>query len=763
MAEKRNPIIYKGEKYHKPVVKKGGPSKDPKISYDEARQKIISDIDNTSKEFNLMSQAYRMPNEIIMCLRMNPDFSAKSYYPSALFNEQYTEGEFQEIGSRIWRFKSDEMDEEKIGKLLFVRTSKEGLQRFKNRLSKPTGETKQFEVDVRKLDQLNLLSKDEQIIGFDEDWQEGVVEVIIHPFNKDKSLAVENFLAIATQVGVNSNSIEYKQYEDGITFISLFASREAVNSLSGYNPLRAVHPLVVRDLPDVSRSAPLKGLPQAPKFTKIPEMVVGILDGGFIKGNSYLDKYVEVVDNLSDPPIENGPAHGTLVTSAALYGPLNAYSNTDKLPEPIISVRNFRVLSKSVVSNINLYGAITEMEKIVPNNPDISVYGLSFGPKGGISDDDKISRFTYACDRLSKKYGVLFCVAVGNDGEEIGYDRIQAPSDIVNGLGVGAFTILNNEKIHAPYSCKGPGREGNKLKPDVVAFAGCERFPIQLIAPKEGYRIYTYGTSFATPLVAATETQIIGASNKTINTLVARALLIHATKESGVDTHCNLMGHGAIPDDIVNIVTCKNKSYTLIYEDEIPAGKYVEYTIPWVEGLVTKGKVNFRWTTAVLTNVDPLSTDDYTTSSIQTTFYPNTRKFKFENKKTKQTKSVDIDEDPELVRQLLDEGWKKGEFPVSKVGPQPYETEGELRTDLKWDSIDYRKKNITAIDVKQPMFHIHSIQRGTRNIGGKVKFALILSLLTPSATVDIYPKIIAKYHNLLPLKINVQNRIKIAI
>lgn len=112
---------------------------------------------------------------------------------------------------------------------------------------------------------------------------------------------------------------------------------------------------------------------------------------------------------------------------------------------------------------------------------------------------------------------------------------------------------------------------------------------------------------------------------------------------------------------------------------------------------------------------------------------------------------------------MIAQGWEKCEFPLSKAGPKPYEKENELRADLKWDSIDYRTKNITAKDVKQPIFHIHSIQRGTRGNNGKVKFALILSIDTPKATVEIHPRILSKYPNLLTLKANVQNRIKISI
>jgi len=109
-------------------------------------------------------------------------------------------------------------------------------------------------------------------------------------------------------------------------------------------------------------------------------------------------------------------------------------------------------------------------------------------------------------------------------------------------------------------------------------------------------------------LVAATATQLIGACNKSLKSLVARALIIHSAKESNNSLHCNLMGHGPLPDDINDIATCADRSYTLIIEDEISVGKYIRYTITWIENLIDKGTVNFRWTTAVLMGVDPLST-----------------------------------------------------------------------------------------------------------------------------------------------------------
>ena len=79
------------------------------------------------------------------------------------------------------------------------------------------------------------------------------------------------------------------------------------------------------------------------------------------------------------------------------------------------------------------------------NHTETALYNLSFGPRGAIVDDD-ISRFTYALDRLSMlPHHPLFCVAVGNDGDlPYPFNRIQAPSDLVNGLGIGAYTFDKN-------------------------------------------------------------------------------------------------------------------------------------------------------------------------------------------------------------------------------------------------------------------------------------------------------------------------------
>lgn len=760
----RRPILYKGETYSKPVQKRsGGGGKEPGVSFQDAKTKMIADLDKVKVEMRSTASTYKTPNEMILCFRLLPEFSAKSYYPATLFENDANINGIQEIGSRLWRTTesdaSSENDKTSVGKMFFVRATENSLDRFKEKLNQNEHLlNKNFQLDVRKIKEINILTSSEQVLGFGDNWSEGRIEAVIHPFEQDSEAALNNFVQILENSKVDLNTMKARQYDGGITFISFFGNKQAVNNLAGYNPLRTMHPLASREFPD-TRSTLVAGLPLEPTFTSKPTIKVGIIDGGLAAGNKYLDNYVEIEDSVPGAAHPKGLEHGAQVTAAALYGAINNYANTHQLPEPPVSAKVFRVLSVTSGADPDLYEAIDAIEKIVPNNPDISVYNLSLGPKGPILDDH-ISRFTFACDLLSKTHEVLFCVAVGNDGEMTGYDRIQAPSDMVNGLAIGAYTFDNGEKKRAPYSCKGPGREGSKLKPDIMAFGGCERNPIHLISSQDTQRSYTAGTSFSSPIASAAAAQLVGGSNKAISTLVARALMVHSTPEKKLRSHCTEMGHGTLPDKIEDIIVCPEKSYTLIYEGEIDPKTYVQYEIPWSND-IQEGTVSFRWTMAVLTNVDPHSPDDYTTNSIETTFYPNSKKFVF--KRGGQTKRLDVEDDATEIAQLIADGWEQSEFPLSESGPVPYETENDLRAQLKWDSIDCREKSKKANGVKSPMFHVHTMNRGKRNSTGKVKFALVLTIEAPKANVDLYSRVITNFPNLLPLRVDIKTTVPVTI
>lgn len=760
----KKPILYNGELYGKPIRKGGGFSnKEMKVTFEEARETVLKDLQITKSVIREMPRNTRLPHEVVLSLVLRPEFTAKSYYPDSLFDRNYEKFGISEIGSRIYKDRSQDSisnseTDTHVSKMLFIRATEQSILAFENELNKSTSvQKKAFITDIRKISSLGVLSGEDQILGVSDQWQEGRLEAVLHPFDIDRELALSHFYELIEASGVNSETIKYKQYPSGVTFVSFNGNRDVLETIRGYNPLRTVHPLKMRDLPSFNRGADFLGGPKAPIFTKKSPIVVGVIDGGVNLDNPYIKGYVESEISVAGNPVPNYVNHGTQVSGAVLFGALNKYSAKDTLPEPLVSVKSFGVLS-NMNNDPELYDVIDAIEKFVPANGDISVYNLSLGPNGPILDDS-ISRFTYACDLLSKEHNVLFCIAVGNDGELVdGYDRIQAPSDSVNNLAVGAYTKINGITLRAPYSSIGPGREGGKMKPDVVAFGGCSQNPIHLVSNILGMKNWSMGTSFSSPLVAHAAARLIGESNNVIDALVARTLITHSANTDTAFT--NEMGHGMLPESFEEITDCKDNSYTLIYRGEIEQGKYAEFPIPWDES-IKSGKVNIRYTAAVLTDVDHLSSDDYTSSTVELTFHPNKFKYQFRNVnksiidgELKKTETVDIIANSERAALLLEHGWEQSNHPISTSPTKQFQTESDLRADLKWDSLDTRNVNKMANGISNPAFHIHALQRGSRKNGSKkVKFALILTVIAPKSEVDLYNNILQNYDALVPLEL----------
>ncbi len=222
--------------------------------------------------------------------------------------------------------------------------------------------------------------------------------------------------------------------------------------------------------------------------------------------------------------------------------------------------------------------------------------------------------------------------------------------------------------------------------------------------------------------------------------------------------HDNEFGHGILPENIDDFVTCKSNSFTLIYQGELQFGKFTEFKIPWINDIKT-GRVKFRWTSVVLSGTDPHSPDDYTTGSTLVSFYPHSNKFLFSKEGV--TQRVDLNISPSVAKKLIQDGWEQSPFPISASGAKAYANENDLRADMKWDTVDCRYDTKMAEGVFEPMFHIHALARGQRQKERKIKFALILSVESTVPDLDLYSKIISKYRALVPINMNIETRVRV--
>ncbi|MFB5267668.1 S8 family peptidase [Paenibacillus enshidis] len=749
------PILGYGENLIEPVRPgSGGGEVNYPRTFAEARQRVKQQVSNLRNTIDRIPPEKRL-EEVVVTFRLNHKFLAKSYTPNTLFKDINVEN----IGSRRWVY-SDEKEQKEVSysKMHFVRATPANLIRLEEFLDQSEVSIKEaFKKDIQKIEDISLLSPDEVIVGFEDDWEQGKVEMVLHPFEKETEIAIEKFKKILTDNGVPLESLRIKNYINGPTFISGNLNRKALEAINDFNPLRTAHPIRISSFPEMRTIRIEPNAPEPPMGNVRSSIKVGMFDGGVDTTNPLLMNHINDNNVLDTEPSVDGIAHGTAVAGCILYGPLNAYGKGTQVPQPLVSVESFRVLPLKDPNDYELYEAIDIIENIVPSRHDIDVYNLSFGPNGAILDDD-ISRFTYVLDDLAWNYRKLFVVAVGNDGDlEKPFNRIQAPADIVNGLGVGAYAydFSSGEVIRALYSSVGQGREGCKVKPDIVGFGGDENRPIHLISTTHGQKHLSMGTSFSTPIISGMAGEILGRCDR-FDPLVARALLIHsANNPKGV---CDELGYGYIDQTVDQIINCSDKHVTIVYSSSILPTNYAKLPIPYPINARDAGMVEIKYTIAVLSKANPLHIEDYTESAIEDTFYPHDKKYRYTLNKKSFTRHVHDDEDE--IQNLLEKGFQKSTLPVSK-SPHSYQTELARRGELKWDTVVQRWDRMRATSLENPFLVLHGMGRNGGN--ERMDYAVIATISAPRYEGSLYQDILNEYRQLQPVQMRAVNEILVPV
>ncbi|MCT4611736.1 MAG: S8 family peptidase [Clostridia bacterium] len=763
MENKKKLILMKGEKYIVPYVKKWGmgEKRDRRPSFDDARLNLKRNVSNTIKEIDNMSEKYIL-DEVIVNVRMDSDYSAKTYHPTSFIKAISA----KDIGSKKWigeknvskKVKGNfiEKEEKTIGKEIFLKLKKEDLIDLEKKLENGLSFNKTAKDNIRSIDSFFLDNHSNILEKIDNTWEEGNIELVLHPF--DKSLEVlERLEELIKEFGGNVSTLKYKTYDTGITFISVKLSSETLRKILKYNPIRTAHPISFKMLPTMRMQQGPSMQLKLPKDVKKSKIKVGIFDGGIEQQNPFLEPFAVENNPISTEKEKKSIEHGTGVASAILYGNLNRYYDGENLSSPVVNVESYRVLPISNAYDVDLYEVIDIIEETVLKRHDIQVYNLSIGPYGAI-DDDNITRFTYAIDELSKNGDKLFVVAVGNDGDmscdEL--SRIQAPADAVNCLGVGSCSEVKQGVIgRATYSSYGDGREGCKVKPDILDFGGDSRNPFQIIS-HDGKNInYTGGTSFSAPLVTSKAAEIIGRL-ELANPLLARTLLIHTANhpERNAD---KFMGYGITQKSVDAILECRDDEVTTVYQSRLKTGSSIKLPVPFLNDLNHEGNVVIEWTIAMSTEVDPKNTEDYTLTSIEDTFYPHTLKYKF--KKGGRSKTVNMEEDSVLISELYKDGWELSGNPNSySPSSNDYKTEEERKNNFKWDTVIKRRARMKYASLNSPYFVLHAMERHNPN-NDFITYAVAVTIKYEGTKTKVYDLTLNTYNQLEISRLKAKNEV----
>lgn len=334
--------------------------------------------------------------------------------------------------------------------------------------------------------------------------------------------------------------------------------------------------------------------------------IVGVLDNG-IERNRYLTPWIAGKGSLYPNNVIT-PSHGTKVASIITYGDL--LEGKELVGNKHVKVFDATVFPDTQKESFDEDDLIANIQEIVRNNcNDIKIWNLSVSITREI-DPDCFSDFAIALDSLQDECNVLICKSTGNctnfvNGNPIG--RLHEGADSVRSLVVGSLAqssgkndlvSLNNP---SPFSRIGPG-PAYIVKPDLVHYGGNvsvdEHGRIKetgnLTIGMGGSTIYSSGTSFSTPRIAALAAELSNDIKEEFDPLLIKALLIHSCNYPSeinmpVNERTKYTGFGKL-SSVAQILYNAPNEVTLILRDTLVKGQYIDIKdFPMPDCLVKDG------------------------------------------------------------------------------------------------------------------------------------------------------------------------------
>ena len=625
---KENFLLGKGERLVEDIVsaRGGGPKQHP-YTFLEARTRLTSMLDDVIVGIDQLPQSACPDDQAIAMVTLNPEYIAKSYFPNRLFRTL----DLELVGSRPRHITPEKRSrnrkpEESITTQLFVRGTRQSFRAWRSSLPNWSANIPGA-TDLVTIEEVAAPTIHDKIKGELPESGETVLEVVLHADAKrGETDVLPQFRDYLMAVGVEQK-INYRFYAGGLCFVELDTSVEFAKAIATFTPVRALRQMprlrVTRPSFRGSR-VPMKAVQVSSAEPVDPNIRVAIFDGGLPISHP-LRTWGKPIDATGvGNPIAEFQKHGVEVTSAFLFGHIDP---SKPLSRPYASVDHYRVLDESTPREnpYKLYRVLDRIDKIlVENNYDF--INLSIGPQLPIEDDDLHAWTAVLDDRLSRGT-TLATIAVGNEGEgdaALGLNRIQVPSDCVNGLSVGACDSPDESWQRCSYSSVGPGRSPGLVKPDLVEFGGCLQRPFIVVSEKDVLELaQTEGTSFSAPSVLRIATGVRAHFGSSLSTLAIRALLIHTTEPC--EYECQDVGRGRIARSLEDIVLCDDDTIRVVYQGKISPARYIRAPIPMPSGRM-RGKVIITATLCFVTEVDPHHPGNYTRAGLEVTFRPHDQK-----------------------------------------------------------------------------------------------------------------------------------------
>ena len=739
----------------------GGPKFHP-LSVDDARGLLTPQVAELRAAAGELPEELRV-SEVYFQATLLPNYLAGSYFPTTLLDATGLRAVGTRRSTATYRTPTKEVPDQPT-KSLVLAGPDTAIARLEEALRSESGTAARGIWDnLREFAEIRLPTREEVIRSLPEDTGAGelvVWEAVLHPGIASKEALrrredddiFEKWVALVRELGGEAR-VDYRRSVRGLTFVPVSLPVEAIEDASRYNPLRAIRPMPNLRPITIGILRQVGGTPPEPPTATHPRsnMRVAVFDGGIDPTCPYVAPFVTQYEPTPEAPENNAVQHGSLVTTTVLYGYLDG-----ELRQPELAVDHHRVLPVPPGhQDVELNWILDQIVDAVRRHR-YPIVNLSLGPDASV-DDDEPHRWTAELDALSRELGTLFIVAVGNNGDRdaaLGLNRVQVPSDMANGVGVGAAdTRTPRSWNRAPYSAVGPGRYGCRIQPVGLAFGGGATGLFRGMT-NHGTLVEDAGTSFATPLV----THSLGAAAALVTPPtpeLLRALAAHYAKKRGRGHSYAEHGYGRIPERYDDLFDCPPNEVTVLFRDSLSRDEVASFEVPFPQGIEPGARVRIRWTVAFTAPVDPTDAVDYTLAGIETVFRPHARTYSFTNPNTSaRPVTLDSEQDIDRILELVEEGWQPSAHPVSHSPKTTRHTEQRLRDSGKWETLFQQRASRKAEQLFKPRLDLKYLARS----GGQLMstdvddldFCLIVTLQAPEG-IDLYQRTRAEFSILTPL------------
>lgn len=705
------------------IVRGGGPKKRP-YTLAEVRAELLAPVQGIAATLRSIPVGAKPRGEGVFEMTLHPSFLARSYYPAKLLAATG----LRDVGSKEKTIIPRKASEGRLeGKphataSILVAGREDGINKLASFLA-AASVPDYIGQQLAEIESIQWIGSEDKVRGdLPADDDRHSFEVALHAGANEDDIVI-GFQRFAMQLGADVD-LKRRIRVGGLTFLPVTATSSQLLALSEFTFLRVARtmPALRIAVPNMVRQT-MNTIPFAlPVGGPIhPSERVAIFDGGL--GTADLSAWAAEY-TFPETSDTSGVLlmHGSEVTSTFLFG---RPKTGMPIKRPFMGVDHFRVLAPTSGRDPDLFDVLLRIKSVLEAGRH-RFTNLSLGPRMPVYDDE-VHVWTATLDQLCANYDILLTVAVGNDGEAKGADRIQPPGDMVNAIAVGSSNSAGAKWKRAPYSCVGPGRSPGYVKPDGLAFGGSAGELFEVFNPLLGSVVGVSGTSYSSPLTLRTAAGVAAMTNYDLSSIALKALLIHHSEHSARLPRAEV-GWGRFREDSLALLECGPDSATVIFQAALAKGEFRRCPIPFPDVLLS-GKVTIKATFCICAHTDPEHAINYTRSGMGVTFRP----------------LVGIGDDSSTEFFGIKSQYKAAEREMRDAGH-------------KWETVLHRSRDFSdGTSLSSPVFdveyHAREVSRSVPPASAPdVLFALVVTVKTTDVA-NLYDLIRQKYPVLLPVEL----------